>query len=331
MPQATATILGAGSIGTALSILLAENKYKVTLWDQDQDVIDSINRFHKNPRSLTEVVLDKSIKAEHDIEKSVYNSDMVVICVPSNAVRDVSSKIAGSLARNCVIVSVAKGLEEGTFKPMFQVIREQLGGDFEHHINVVSGPMLAHEIAKKSSTSAMMASKRANAFSKRAIDAFTSEWFKVCETRDVVGVSVAGATKNALAVASGIISGLGLSSNTYAWVITEGFREMARLTWKIGGQEDTVYGIAGFGDMIATCFSASSRNREFGELVGKGKTVTRAQQTVGETVEGIGAIDTLYKIALKEKLNLPILKALYEIVSLKKKAEKVFDELIRNF
>ncbi|MAG29087.1 hypothetical protein CL632_03010 [bacterium] len=331
MPQATTTILGAGEMGTALATVLAENKYKTTLWDIEEDVVNGIKRFSKNPRSLVDITLDRSIKAELDIEKAVSGSDMVVIAVASPAVREVAGKIDGSLSRNCVIVSVAKGLEESTFKPMVKVIREQLGGDFEHQIMAFSGPTHSNEIVEKKPTAAMLASARSNEYSKRAIEAFTNEWFKIYETRDVIGVSLAGVTKNALAVAAGIMTGLGYGSNTYAWIITEGFREMSRLTWKLGGQEDTVYGLAGLGDTVATCFAHDSRNRSFGELIGKGKTVTRALNTIGETVEGISGIDVLHKIALKEKLNLPVLKAMYEVVSLKKKANKVFEDLVKSF
>jgi len=330
MPQATATIIGAGSIGTALAMVLAENKFKVTLWDIEQEVVDGINRFHKNPRSLTEVTLDTSIKAEAHIDKAVAGRDLVVIAVASDAVRDVASSLSGSLARNCVVISVAKGLEETTFKTMSEVIYEQLGGNFRYQIITLSGPTLAHEIAQKKPTAAMLASERSNEYSKRALAAFSNHWFRVYETRDVIGVSLGAVAKNALAVGAGIMNGLAYGSNTYAWVLTEGFRELSRLIWMLGGTEETVYGIAAFGDTIATCFSETSRNREFGELLGKGKTVSMALQKVGETVEGIAAIESLHQLALKERLNLPVLVALNEVVVQRKKADKVFSELLHN-
>ncbi|MBU2575825.1 NAD(P)H-dependent glycerol-3-phosphate dehydrogenase [Patescibacteria group bacterium] len=330
MPQATATILGAGAIGMAMATVLTENKYKVIFWDIDEEVIDGINLFHKNPRSFTEVKLDKSVRAYKNIFKAVANSDMVVFAVSSKAMREVASSVADHLSRNCVIVSLAKGLEDGAFKIMPKVIREELGGNFQNQIAALSGPMLAGDLITKKPTAAMLASEKSNTYSKRAQEAFENDWFKVSQTRDVIGVSLSGVVKNALAVGNGIMSGLNFSKNTSSWVLTEGFREMARLIWKLGGTEETVYGVAGLGDMLATCSSEDSRNNKFGELIGKGKTITRALQTVGQTVEGMDAIDSLHKVALREKLNLPILSSLFEIVSQNKKASKVFDELVRN-
>jgi glycerol-3-phosphate dehydrogenase (NAD(P)+) len=329
MPQATTTILGAGSMGMAMAFVLSENNYKVTLWDIEPHVVDEINKKHKNPRSLPEVKLDKGVTAESNIKFAVKNSDMVVFAVSSNAIKSVAFEVRDSLARNCVLVSVAKGLEKDTFKPLLKVIQAELPGRFHYQIAMLSGPTLAHDIAERKPTAAMLASERSNAYTKRALQAFRNEWFHVYETRDVMGVSLSAVAKNALAVGSGIMAGLDFGSNTYAWVLTEGFREMARLIWKLGGQEETVYGLPGLGDTFATSFSTSSRNRSFGELLGKGKTVNRAITQIGETVEGVDAISALYKLALKEKMNLPVLHALYEVTDLKKNAKKVFTELVR--
>ena len=330
MPKAQITILGAGAIGMAIATVLTENKYKVVFWDIDEEVIDGINLFHKNPRSFSEVKLDKSIRAYKDITKAVANSDMVIFSVASKAVREVASSIENHLSRNCVIVSLAKSLEDATFKTMAHVIREELGGDFYNQIAVLSGPMLAHDLIRKKPTAAMLASEKSNTYAKRAQIAFENDWFKITETRDIIGVSLCGVVKNALAVCSGIMTGLNFSKNTSSWVLSEGFREMARLIWKLGGSEETVYSVAGLGDMLATCTSENSRNRQFGELIGKGKSVSCALETVGQTVEGLSAVDSLHKVALREKLNLPILNSLFEIVSQKKKANKIFDELVRN-
>lgn len=329
MPQATATILGAGSIGMAISTVLSENKYKVLLWDIEQEVVDSINLTHKNPRSMPEVSLDKFIKATSDMKRAVMNADIVVFAVPSFVVREVAEKISSSIQRNCVIVSLSKGLEKETYKTMEHVIREEIGNQFENQICVISGPMLAHDMILKHPTSAMLASKKSNAYSKRAMDAFANEWFRISETRDVMGVSIGGVSKHAFAVMAGILSGAGYSSNTAGWILSELFREMSRLIWKLGGSEETAYSVACLGDALGTAFSKTSRNRQFGELIGKGKTVTRALQSVKETVEGPSAIEALYKMAEKERLNLPILRALMEILCNKKKCENILKDLLK--
>ncbi|MEK7188880.1 MAG: NAD(P)H-dependent glycerol-3-phosphate dehydrogenase [Patescibacteria group bacterium] len=317
-------------MGTALATVLCENRYKVTVWDIERDVVDGINRFHKNPRSLSEVELAAAIKADHDLSRAVASRDVVVFAVASGAVREVAAKASGALARNCVAVCVSKGLEPKSFKTMPSVLLEELGGAFRYQITLLSGPTFASELAYRRPTAAVLASERANEYSKRAMGAFSNAWFNVSETRDMVGVALAGTAKNALAIASGIMLGLGHGYNTYAWALTQGFREMSRLIWKLGGSEETVYGLAGFGDAIATCLSRESRNRAFGELLGKGKTVTAALQKVGETVEGIAAIESLHQIAAKERLKLPLLAALHDIVGERKKADKVFRELLES-
>jgi len=330
MPQATATIFGAGSIGMAIATVLSENKYKVCFWDIDKDVVNSINLTHKNPRSMQNVVLDKSIKAFVDIKKASMNADLAVFAVPSFAVRDVAKQIFDSIPRNCVIACFSKGLEKEIFKTMEQVIREELGGQFADQISVVSGPMLAHDIIKKSPTAGMLASRKSNAYSKRSLEAFQNKWFKLVETRDVEGVCFSAVAKHLMAVTTGILFGLGYSSNTNAWVLTELFRETSRLVWKLGGKEETIYSLAGFGDMIGTSFSDTSRNRRFGELLGDGKTVTKALSVIKETVEGIDAVESLAILSKKEKLKLPVLEALYQVVCEKKNTEKIFKEMISN-
>jgi len=316
-------------MGTAMGTVFAANKYKVVFWDIESEVLVGINRKHRNPRSLSNVKLDAAISGEGDIEKAVANADVLVFSVASRAVREVAEGVRDSLARNCVIISVSKGIEAGSLKTIHDVIRDVLGARFNHQITVFSGPTLASGIAGHSPTAAMLASEKSNAYSRRAYEALSCKWLRIYETRDVIGVSLAGVAKNALAVAAGMMVGFEMSMNTYGWVMVEGFREIARLVWKMGGQEQTMYGLAGFGDAITTWTAEESRNRTFGAYLGKGKTVTRAREAVGQTVEGIDAIESLYKLALKEKLNLPVLKALYEIVSLKKKADKVFNEMIQ--
>jgi len=314
----------------ALGVVLAENKYSVVFWDIDQKVIAGINEKHKNPRSLPDVKLDKSVSAEPDILRAVFGADMVVFAVASGAVREVALRAKDALARNCVIITIAKGLEEGTLKTMVQVLRDALGARFDHQIAALSGPTLAPELANKKPTAAMLASAKSNAYIKRAVDAFSNDWFRIYETRDVVGVELAGVVKHAIAIASGITVGLGYADNTRAWILTEGFREMARLIWKLGGQEETVYGLSGLGDALGTSLAAESRNVEFGTLLGKGKTVAKAREIVGQTVEGITAVDSLYKLSVKEKLNLPLLRSTHEVVTSRKKVKQVFEDLIRN-
>lgn len=330
MPQSTVTILGAGAMGMALGVVLGDNGFRVVYWDVEDRVVESINNIHQNPRSLPDIKMDKKIRAQKNIQKAVFGADMVVFAVASPYVREVALQVKIALSDSCVIVVVAKGLEGPSFKTMFDVLREALGGSFHNRIAVLSGPTLAAEVAKRQPTSAMIASAKDNPYSKRAVRAFGNDWFRVYETRDVIGVEMAGVGKHIMSIASGLVAGLGYGENTKAWILTEAFREISRLIWKKGGQQETVYGLAGLGDTIVSAFSPAGRNRQFGELLGQGNTVQKAQSAVKETVEGINAVDSLYKMALSEKMRLPILQAVQEVVVDKQKAKNVFEDLLKN-
>lgn len=329
MPKSKATIIGAGAMGTALATILSNNGYQVCFWDIDESVVAGINKNHRNPRSFPKIKLAPTTSAESDITKAVFGADLLILAVASMAMREVCLKLRSALARNCVVVNIAKGLEAGSLKTMPEVITEVLPATFRDQIIAISGPTLAEEVANKITTAAMMASQRGNAYSQRAKDALTCPWFKLYETRDVVGVALCGVVKHALAIISGISDGLKYGDNTRAWLLSEGFREVSRLIWKMGGQEETMYGLAGLGDALATCFSPDSRNHQFGRLLGQGKSVVRALAIIKETVEGVPAVESLHKLALRERLNLPFLQALYDIIALKKSAPKIFAGFVK--
>lgn len=329
MPKSKVTIIGAGAMGMALSTILSANGYKVCFWDMEESVADGINKNHRNPRSFPEIKLPDTSSAESDITKAVFGADMVILAVASVATREVCLKLRDALARNCVVANISKGLEMGSLKTMPEVIAEVLPPTFRDQIMAISGPTLAEEVINKIPTAAMMASQRDNTYCKRAKDALTCPWFKLYETRDMVGVAMGGVVKHGLAIIAGISDGLKYGSNTRAWLLSESFREVSRLIWKMGGQEETMYGLAGLGDALATCFSLDSRNHQFGEFLGKGKSVTQALALVKETVEGVSAIESLHKLALRERLNLPLLQALYEIIVLKKSVPKIFAGFVK--
>lgn len=331
MTKSKAAIIGAGAMGMATGVVLSANEFAVVFWDKDKEVVDGINRKHLNPRSLPHIKLDKSVRAEERITEAVFGADIVVIALPSHVVRPVAFDFKDAVARNCIVISVSKGLEVGSLATMTSVLTEVLPGWLVNQIMSFSGPTLAGELAAKKPAAALLASKKSDAYSRRAREALSTDWLHVTETRDVLGVQLAAVAKNALAVMFGIVDGLGYGGNGRGWLLTEGFRDMARLIWKMGGQEDTVYGLAGFGDMIATALSLESRNRMFGELVGRGRSVAKALEIVKQTVEGIDAVESLHELSEKERLQLPTLRALYEVVGLKRNAAKVFTGLIKSF
>lgn len=331
MNKSKAAIIGAGAMGTAMGVALSANDFSVVFWDKDKEVVAGINKKHLNPRSLPHIKLEKNISADERITEAVFGADIVLVALPSHVLRPVAFDFKDALARNAVVISVSKGLEVGSLDTMTGVLTEVLPGFIANQIMAFSGPTLAGELAAKKPAAALLASKKSDAYSRRACEALSTDWLHVTETRDVLGVQLSAVAKNALAVMFGIIDGLGYGGNGRGWLLTEGFRDLSRLIWKMGGKEDTVYGLAGFGDMIATALSLESRNRMFGELVGKGRSVAKALEIVKQTVEGIDAIESLHQLAAKEKLPLATLQALYEVVVANKNAAKVFAGLIAGF
>ena len=330
MPQPTATIVGAGAMGMATAVILLEQDFKLTFWDIDKKVVDAIATQAQNPRNFPEIRMPKHTRALSDISEAVFGADLVVFSVASPYLREVAMPARQALSRNVAIISVAKGLEQNSLKTMVDVLEESLGGNHHEHIMAFSGPTLADEIARKMPFAAMIASKRDNSYSQRGIRAFSNSWSKIYETRDVLGVEIAGVAKHLTAIMAGVVQGLDWGDNTRAWILSEAFRDAARLIWKLGGTQETVYGLAGLGDTFASAFSPLGRNRQFGELLGQGNTIAKAQSVVKDTVEGITAVDCLHKLALREKLRLPVLQAAYDVVVGKEKAGKVFEELLKN-
>lgn len=314
----------------AMAVILLEQDYKLTFWDIDKKVVDGISGAAANPRNFPEIIMPKHTRALPEIGEAVFGADLVVFSVASPYLRQTALSARLALSRNVAIVTVAKGLEQNSLKTMVEVLEESLGGNYHDHIAAFSGPTLAAEVVQKKPLAAVIASRRDNSYSQRAIRAFSNNWCKIYETRDVLGVEIAGVAKHLTAMVSGIAQGLGWGENSRAWILSEAFRDAGRLVWKLGGTQETVYGLAGLGDTFASAFSPLGRNRQFGELLGQGNTVAKAQASAGDTVEGITAVDCLHKLALREKLRLPVLQAAYDAVVGKEKAGKVFEELLKN-
>lgn len=317
-------------MGTALSCVLAATGHRVVLWDRDLDVVAGIQKRHKNPRSLTSVHLDSAITAEARMPHALFGADVVVFAVASSAVREIAMQAKEHIDKNAVIVSVAKGIEEPSLLTMSGVLEEVLGARFRNQIVAFSGPTFALELATKAPTAAMLGSVRANAYADRAVRSLSAEWVRVYQTRDMIGVELSGVVKHVIALTIGIIDGLKYGDNTRAWVLMESFRELARLIWKRGGQQETVYGLAGMGDAVGASFAQESRNRQFGELIAHGKTIAQTLEIINETVEGVNAVGALHLLAQKEKMSLPVLTTMYSIIHGKKKAKPLFEVLLRS-
>ncbi|GLC32830.1 NAD(P)H-dependent glycerol-3-phosphate dehydrogenase [Clostridium omnivorum] len=304
------TFIGGGSFGTALSILLSKKGVTVSVWDKNLEVIEDINVKRENLKYLPKVAIPSNVKAYENLEEALLGSEAVVLAVPSHAIRDVSRKLRPLIRENQIVVSIAKGIEESTQKRLSEVIEEEIPNN---PIVILSGPSHAEEVAIDIPTTVVVASKNMEAAAKTQ-DLFMTNKFRVYTNDDLVGVEIAGAVKNIIALAAGVSDGIGYGDNTKAALMTRGMSEIIRIGTKLGGKLETFSGLTGMGDLIVTCTSMHSRNRRAGILIGQGHSTDKVSDEIGMVVEGIKACKAFY--ILKEKLgvSMPITDILYKVL-----------------
>lgn len=302
--------LGGGSFGTALGILLANKGYEVSIYDRKKSVVDDININRKNDKYIKNLNIPKNVTAYNDLDETIKNAKFIVLSIPSHAIRTVSRSLKDKISEDVVIISIAKGIEEGTNLRLSEVIEEELPNN---KVVILSGPSHAEEVAFDIPTTVVVSSKNLEA-ANEVQDLFISKNFRVYTNDDLIGVEVGGAVKNIIALAAGVCDGIGYGDNSKAALMTRGMAEIVRIGMKLGGNSETFLGLTGMGDLIVTCTSPHSRNRRAGFLIGKGKSTEEAIEEVGMVVEGIKACKAFYD--LKEKLNveMPITDVLYKIL-----------------
>jgi glycerol-3-phosphate dehydrogenase (NAD(P)+) len=302
--------LGGGSFGTALSILLGKKGYEVSIWDRDFSVVNEINTKRTNERYIKNIKIPENVTASNDMEEVLRDAEYVVLAVPSHVVRIICKKIKEIIKPEQTIISIAKGIEEGTLKRISEIIKEELLG----HIPVVlSGPSHAEEVAVEIPTTVVVSSEDMGC-AEKVQDLFMTNMFRVYTNDDLIGVEIGGAVKNIIAVAAGISDGRGYGDNTKAALMTRGMNEIIRIGTKLGGRSETFSGLTGMGDLIVTCTSMHSRNRRAGILIGKGVPVEEALKSVGMVVEGVTACHALYDLKEREGIDMPITDALYKVL-----------------
>jgi len=307
-------IIGAGSFGTALAVILARSGYSVTLWAREKEVAEGINNNRINPSYLSDVELPDSIVSTTEFEKALADSEMVVIATPSHAVRDVSETIKPFLKGNEVVVTVSKGIEEDTFLTMSQVLAEVLDEVvIEDQIGVLYGPSHAEEVGHFKPTTVVAA-----AYSKRTARAiqetFMTPMFRVYLNYDIIGVEIGGSVKNIMAIAAGIVDGAELGDNAKAALITRGLHEMKRMGMLLGASQDTFSGLTGMGDLIVTCTSKHSRNRYVGFRIGQGDKLKAITDGMNMIAEGVKTTKSVFHWAERNKVEMPITEAVYKIL-----------------
>lgn len=307
------TVFGTGSFGTALANVLAENGHSVLMWGKNENTVDEINQSHQNKRYLKDVTLIETIKATNQLEQAVNFSDIFLIALPTKAIRNVVTEINQHIKTKKTFIHVAKGIENETFKRVSEMIEDSVSKNHKNGVGVLSGPSHAEEVVIKQPTTVAASSKDEH-ISKLIQDLFMNDYLRVYTNNDLIGVELGGALKNIIAVASGIVAGMGYGDNAKAALMTRGLAEISRLGEKLGADPMTFLGLGGIGDLIVTCTSTHSRNYTLGYKLGKGKTTEEALNEMNMVVEGIYTTNSVYHLAKSQNVDMPITNALYKVL-----------------
>ncbi|MGH6653874.1 MAG: NAD(P)H-dependent glycerol-3-phosphate dehydrogenase [Actinocrinis sp.] len=307
-----AAVFGAGNWGTAFALVLADAGTDTVLCARRADVVERIDRDHENPEYLPGVVLPSTVRATTDPAEALADADFLVLTVPAQSLRRILADTAALIAPQTVLVSLMKGIELGTCMRMSQVIAEVTGAGPDR-IAVVSGPNLAPEIAERHPAASVVACAD-QSVAERLQKACHSPYFRPYTNTDVIGCELGGAVKNVIGLAAGIADGMGLGDNTKASLITRGLAETARLGVALGAQPYTFSGLAGLGDLVATCASPLSRNHRFGNLLGSGLTVAQAQVEVRQTTEGVKSCESVLELARRHGVEMPLVETVVAVV-----------------
>ena len=320
------TVMGAGSFGTSLAKLLAENGHPVTLWSHSADTLDAIAKTGENSIYLPGIALPK-MNLTQDAQNALQNAELVVTAVPAQATRSVWEKHREHLPKNALVVSASKGIEIGTNALVSDILLEVLGAEYRNKLFFLSGPSFAKEIALRIPTAITIAGWDA----ARIPDiqkSFHNEYFRVYGTADVNGVELGGALKNVMAIATGISDGLGLGNNSRAAIITRGLAEIARMGKRMGADPMTFMGLAGIGDLVLTCTGDLSRNRSVGIRLGKGEKLKEIVDSMRMVAEGVPTTRSAYELAQRLGIELPIMEGVYSILYEDKPAKTAIIELM---
>lgn len=322
--MASIGVIGAGSWGTALAVLLCGNGHEVTLWSIIEDEVHTLQTKRENPDKLPGVKLPEKIEVTSDLEKAISGKQVLVLAVPSPYVRSTAHTMKPYVAEGQIIVNVAKGIEEDSLKTLSQVIEEEIP---QALVAVMSGPSHAEEVGRGIPTTIVVgAHDRKTAEYLQGI--FMNEVFRVYTSPDVLGIELGAALKNVVALAAGIADGLGYGDNTKAALITRGIAEIARLGTAMGGKVETFSGLSGIGDLIVTCASMHSRNRRAGILIGKGYSYEEAMKEVKMVVEGVYSAKAAVRLAEKCGVQLPIIEQVNAVLFEGKRADEAVKDLM---
>lgn len=316
-------VLGDGGWGTTLAILLSGKGHFVTLWGAFPEYIAFMNRGRENKKFLPGIKIPARIELSADIRKSASGKDIIVLAAPSQYMRSVMRRLPPPISR-VVYLSASKGIEDKTLLRMSEVIKEEAGGV---DLAVLSGPTISFEVAREIPTSAVVASTKEN-IAKDVQRLFSREQFRIYRSTDIIGLEIGGSLKNIIAIAAGILDGLGLGANSKAALLTRGLVEITRLGVAAGAKRDTFMGLSGLGDLVTTCISPHGRNRWFGEQIGRGKKPAGILKNTEMAIEGVPTAKSAYKLAKRYKIEMPIVEQVYNVIYRNKSPRLAVKELM---
>lgn len=318
------SIIGDGGWGTTLAIILSKKGYDAALWGAFPDYVKILKTKRVNDKFLPGIRIPENINITSSLDEAVGSGELVILAVPSQYLRKIVSKITVGEKTKKIFVSVTKGIEVGTLKRMSEVIHEVMG---DVRLAVLSGPTIAHEVAQGIPTT-IVASSQDACIAKDVQASFMTDRLRVYTTGDVTGVELGGSLKNVIAIAAGISDALGFGTNAKAALLTRGLAEMVRLGMALGAKKETFYGLSGLGDLATTCISPYSRNRHFGEAIGKGKTLKDALKESEMVVEGVCTADSVNELAKKHKVEMPITAEIHKVLYEGKDPRKAVNDLM---
>ena len=324
--MAKISVIGSGGWGIALTILLHKNGHDLTIWSFDKKEAEELKTTRENKTKLPNILLPEDIKVTDDLKEAVNDKDILILAVPSKAIRSVSKSLKNIIKDNQIIVNVAKGLEEDTLETMTDIIEEELKGK-KTQVAVLSGPSHAEEVGKGIPTTCVVSAHNKE-LTLYLQNIFMNPSFRVYTSPDMLGIEIGGALKNVIALAAGIADGLNYGDNTKAALITRGIKEIASLGVAMGGEQSTFYGLTGLGDLIVTCASMHSRNRRAGILLGQGKTLNEAIKEVNMVVEGVYSAKSALMAAKKYNVEIPIIEQVNAVLFENKNAAEAVNELM---
>jgi glycerol-3-phosphate dehydrogenase (NAD(P)+) len=321
------TVLGAGSWGTTLALLLDYNGHEVTLWEYQKTYAKALIKNRENKVFLPGIKIPNSIKISNSLSESIKNRHIIVIAVPTQYIRSVLKKFDKLDFSETTFISVSKGIEKGTLLTVSQIIEELVPGANDSNIGVLSGPSHAEEVSKKIPTAVVGACKDYST-AKLIQAVFITSYFRVYTSTDIIGVELGGALKNIIAIGAGIVEGAKFGDNTKAAIMTRGIAEISRLGIALGANPKTFSGLSGMGDVIVTCMSKHSRNRYVGEKIGAGIKLKDVLSSMKMVAEGVETTRSVYELAAKNHVEVPIVDAVYGILFENKDPQKITYKLM---